>query len=192
MQPSDLLSSVTVNEQTSASTLRSSSLPAPRSILSILTGLLFLGLSPSSNAATGDENWDDRFAWALIQGSQVRAVASGGSNVYFGGNFITVGGSTGAGSGVSATNIAVWNGRYWSALGGGVNGQVYAIVTRGNEVYVGGEFTEAGGVSARNVARWDGTAWSALGSGTDDRVYALAFNGNDLYASNCKKLGYFG
>jgi len=153
-----------------------------RSVCACLIGLVLALSSSSVRAASDDDNWDDRFAWALIQGSQMRAVASSGSNVYFGGSFITVGGSTGVGSGVSATNIAVWNGRNWAPLGGGVNGQVYAIALRGNDVYVGGEFTQAGGVAAANVARWDGTNWWPVGSGTDDRVYTLAFNGNDLYA----------
>jgi hypothetical protein len=139
---------------------------------SVLLGLLLLNTS----------HWDDRFAWAVLDGSQVRAVASSGSNVYFGGHFNGVGGSSGVGAGVRATNIACWNGRSWSSLSGGVNGQVYAIATRGSDVYVGGEFTSAGGVSAMNVARWDGANWWAVGSGTGDRVYTLAFHGDDLYA----------
>lgn len=153
----------------------------PRSLAGLLLALLTSAFS-TGLWADDDDHWDDRFAWSLVEGPQVRAVASSGSNVYFGGGFITVGGSTAVGVGVSATNIAVWNGRSWAAVGDGINGPVYALATRGNEVYVGGEFTSAGGVSATNVARWDGANWSALGGGiTGDRVYALAFNGNDLY-----------
>lgn len=133
-------------------------------------------------AAAGDENWDDRLGWAVMEGSQVRAVASSGSNVYFGGNFTTVAGTSGVGAGTPATNIAVWNGRHWSAVSGGVNGPIYAITIRSNDVYVGGQFTSAGGVNATNIARWDGTNWSAVGTGVDDVVYALALNGSDLYA----------
>jgi hypothetical protein len=75
----------------------------------------------------------------------VRAVASSGSHVYFGGNFNGVAGTSAVGGQVSATNIARFNGRSWSAVGGGVNGQVYAIAIRGYDVYAGGEFTQAGG-----------------------------------------------
>lgn len=139
------------------------------------------GLS-QTRAAELDDSWDDRFAWALLEGPQVRAVASRGSDVYFGGHFTTVGGSSGVGSGVSATNIAMWNGRHWSALGGGVNGQVHAIAFQGNDVYVGGEFTEAGGVNATNIARWDGTNWWPVGGGLNDTVYTLVFRGAALYA----------
>ncbi len=152
-----------------------------RTRLLVLCIMSLCALTVPALAAPDDENWDDRFAWAVMEGSQVRAVASSGSNVYFGGNFTTVGGTSAEGAGVSATNIACWNGRYWSAVGGGINGQVYAIAIRSNFVYVGGEFTMAGGVNATNIARWDGTNWSAIGSVLGDRVYALAFKGNDLY-----------
>jgi len=145
-------------------------------------GLLLLAGAPGLRAASPDDAWDDRFALAVLEGSQARAIAVQGTNVYFGGTFTTVGGSTAVGSGISASNIALWNGRSWSALGGGVNGPVYAIAINGNNVYVGGQFTEAGGVSAHNVARWDGTNWSAVGTGTDDRVYSLVFHGGILYA----------
>ena len=152
-----------------------------RSVTGCLLGLVLVASSFTARSASENDHWDDRFAWSVLEGSQVRAVASRGSNIYFGGSFKSVGGSSAVGSGVSATNIAMWNGRSWSAVGGGVNGQVYAIAIRNNEVYVGGEFTAAGGVNATNIARWDGTNWWAMGGVTGDRVYALAFNGSDLY-----------
>lgn len=101
----------------------------------------------------------------------VNAVAVSGSNVYVGGSF------TRAGS-VNATNIAKWNGSNWSALGGGVNNQVYVIAVRGTDVYAGGKFTAAGGIDVNFIAKWDGSSWSALGSGWNNGVsgyvYALA------------------
>jgi hypothetical protein len=91
--------------------------------------------------------------------------------------------------GVSATNIAEWNGSAWSALGsgfGGVSPFVYALAfdSSGN-LYAGGYFTSAGGVSANAIARWDGSAWSALGSGIGGygTVYSLVYdNSGNLYA----------
>ncbi|HUD49855.1 MAG TPA: hypothetical protein VMR33_23730 [Candidatus Baltobacteraceae bacterium] len=99
-------------------------------------------------------------------------------NLYAGGLFESAGG-------VSANNIASWNGSNWIALGAGVTVglEVESLVLDdvGN-LYVGGNFDTAGNISANSIAKWDGIQWSALGSGatlgppdfgTVD-VYALA------------------
>jgi hypothetical protein len=77
----------------------------------------------------------------------------------------------------------------WSALGSGMNSNVYALVASGSDLYAGGNFTNAGGVSANFVARWSGTNWSALGAGVGGAppgyfpvVYALAVSGTNMYA----------
>ena len=103
-----------------------------------------------------------------------------GSNLYVGGEFTTAGG-------VQATNIALWNGKTWSALGSGVGvsggGYVSALACdNAGKVYAGGNFTAAGAVLATNIAVWDGSTWSALGSGIDGQVLALAVSGGTLYA----------
>jgi uncharacterized protein (TIGR03437 family) len=66
----------------------------------------------------------------------VNAIAVSGSNVYLGGTFTTAGG-------VSASNVAKWDGSTWSALRGGVNGNVRALAVRQSAVYVGGDFNTA-------------------------------------------------
>ena len=121
----------------------------------------------------GDERWDDRFD-ALGMNSIVYAIADNDSEVFAGGEFSTAGG-------ISAANVAMWNGINWSALGSGVNGRVWAIAVNGSDVYVGGEFTQAGGASANYIAMWDGSGWSALGSGVNSNVRAIAVNGSDVY-----------
>jgi trimeric autotransporter adhesin len=100
-----------------------------------------------------------------------------GPALYAGGGFTTAGG-------ISANEIAKWDGTSWSALGSptnGVNGTARALAVyddgTGPALYVGGDFTTAGGISANRVAKWDGTSWSALGSptnGVDGGVQALA------------------
>ena len=99
-----------------------------------------------------------------INGSVYAVAVASSGDVYIGGFFSQAGG-------VSASNVAKWNGTGWSALGTGVVGQnvssgVLALAVTGNgDVYAGGVFTSAGGVAANSVARWNGTAWSALGTG---------------------------
>lgn len=85
-----------------------------------------------------------------------------GRALYVGGTFSQIGG-------LPISNLARWDGRHWSAVGGGTDGGVWALATYddgdGEMLYVGGEFAHAGGVSAANVARWDGFSFSPLGTG---------------------------
>ncbi len=126
--------------------------------------------------------WDG-FTWSalgtgMMGGSypNVSTLACDSSgNLYAGGYFSTAGG-------VSAINIAKWNGISWSALGTGIEGGGYpsisaiAFDSHGN-LYAGGYFSTAGGVSANYIAKWNGFSWSALGTGigrSDPTVSALA------------------
>ena len=75
----------------------------------------------------------------------------------------------------------------WSALGSGVNGDVYAMAVSDTNLYAGGDFRFATNgastaVRANYIAKWDGTQWSALGSGLNNTVRALAVSGTNLYA----------
>jgi cysteine-rich repeat protein len=138
----------------------------------------------------GIARWDGTSWSALGSGmsggvcSRVLALAvSGSGDLYAGGYFTTAGG-------VSANNIARWDGTGWSALGSGLDyfGARALAVSGSGDLYAGGYFTTAGGVSVNGIARWDGTSWSALGSGLDYfGARALAVSGSgDLYAG-----GYF-
>ena len=120
-------------------------------------------------AATNLACWDGS-AWSQVGGG-VPGTGSGipvarleflEGNLYVGGNFTMVGG------GVSALNIASWNGSAWSSLGSGLkappnSSPVAALVALGSAIYATGNFTNAGGLTAR-VAKWDGAAWSSLGA----------------------------
>ncbi len=93
--------------------------------------------------------------------------------LYAGGAFSTAGG-------VSAANIARWNGTAWSALSTGTNGAVTAFALHndgsGNALYVVGAFTTAGGTPANGIARWNGTAWSAVGAGVSGGFFGTIVN----------------
>ena len=145
------------------------------------------GISGAYDDGEGDES-----------GPAVSALAVSGGTLYVGGDFAMAGG-------VSATNIAKWDGSSWSALGSGISGgyevfdgwtlnvvnpYVSALAVSGSTLYAGGLFTTAGSVWAANIAQWNGSSWSALGSGISEEddsgnpvgVKALAVLGSDLYA----------
>ena len=124
--------------------------------------------------------------------SFVYALAMNGTNQLFvGGQFTTVGGSS-----IPANNIASWNGSSWNILGttssnnGVTSGIVYALAMNGtNQLFVGGLFISVDGysITANNIASWDGNSWNILGTnssnnGVNGTVYALAMNGtNNLF-----------
>ncbi|MGH7991033.1 MAG: hypothetical protein ACREDS_12695, partial [Limisphaerales bacterium] len=118
--------------------------------------------------------WDGSTWHALGNGlggsgfsSYVRTMVVNGSLIYAGGSFTN--------SGTQAvTNIAVWNGSTWSAVGGGANGIVYGLTINGGNLYAGGSFTQVGSTAANYVAEWDGLNWSALGSGLNGAVSSVA------------------
>ncbi len=100
-------------------------------------------------------------------GATLKALATLKGDLYVGGSFTTAGG-------VSASNIARWNGQAWSALGTGVSGgtspAVYALTTDSSgNLYVGGSFSTAGEIpNTVNIAQWNQKntgSWSALGGG---------------------------
>ena len=88
----------------------------------------------------------------------VYALALLGGSLYAAGDFTTAGG-------VTANNIARWDGASWHPLGDGVDGLVLDLEVVGTDLYATGWFTEAGGESARGIAKWDGSGWVALGYG---------------------------
>lgn len=90
-------------------------------------------------------------------------------------------------------HVALWNGTAWSALGNGVNGDVFALAFGtgvGTPIFVGGFFTGAcGNINCDNsplivnyIAKYSSGVWSALGNGLDYSVFALAFRNGTLYA----------
>lgn len=95
-------------------------------------------------------------------------------------NELIAGGQFTSAGGVSANNIAKWNGTSWSPLGSGTNTPVLALTIYNNDLIAGGNFTLAGGIAASYVTKWNGTNWAPLGSGTSSPVYALKVYNNDL------------
>ena len=139
--------------------------------------------------------WDGSSWTALGPGmnGNVFALAVSGGDLYAGGDFGAAGGNFTTAGGILANHIAKWDGSGWTALGAGMDDDVWALAVSGSDVYAGGNFMTAGGILANHIAKWDGNNWSALGSGIgfSGRFYfpvvgALAVSGSDLYAG-----GYF-
>jgi hypothetical protein len=112
------------------------------------------------------------------------------NGLYVAGNF------SGAGN-VGASQVALWDGSNWNALGGQASegltwnlGFAESLGTDGTNLYAGGLFTDAGSLQANGIASWDGTNWSALGSGLSGSftpgvaisAKAVAMFGGNLYA----------
>ena len=121
---------------------------------------------------TGCDDWDPRFSLGTT--GFVQAICIAGGNVYVGGSFTSIGG-------VSAFNIAMWNGTTWTAMGNSSTyiSEVRAIAAMGGFIYVAGDNNSIG---AYYLIRWNGTAWSAMpGGGVNGWVRALVVSNNNLY-----------
>jgi hypothetical protein len=89
----------------------------------------------------------DRIGGEEVLLPQVRALGiDAGGRVYAGGWFNTTGETT-------VSNVAMWDGEVWHAMGSGIDGVVNAIAVDGNDVYFGGAFERAGGRTSWNFAR---------------------------------------
>ena len=109
-----------------------------------------------------------------VTGPDVYALAMDGS-----GNLIAAGQFDSAG-GVTAQNIARWNGSAWSSIGGGIgttDDSVEALAVTGSDIYAGGSFLAPNGY----LAHFDGSTWTLVGGGTNGEVLALAISGTALY-----------
>ncbi len=109
----------------------------------------------------------------------IGAMAVYNGDLIAGGRFDTAGG-------VSAANIARWDGSAWHPLGSGISGvpgntHVLALAVYDGKLIAGGRFTTAGGVPAQCIASWDGSTWQPLPSGMYSVSALELFNG-DLIA----------
>lgn len=98
-----------------------------------------------------------------------------GDELYAGGSFTMAGG-------VSASNVARWNGSTWSPAGAGTNDTVHTLFVHEGFLYAGGSFTACGGLPCNAIARWDGAAWSPVGTGVNGPVRAMTGYLGTLYA----------
>ena len=140
---------------------------------------------------SGIAKWNGTEWSVLLLRNPCNAIAAIGADVYVG--FYNMGGGD-VDTVLGTKHIAKLNGTTWSALGGGLDGNVNAIAISGSDVYVGGRFTTAytayntGPIIVNRIAKYDTLTnmWSALGTGLSDICNAIAVSGTDIYVG-----GYF-
>ncbi len=135
--------------------------------------------------------WDG-MKWQAMSSGLTRTSSSGNGNALavLQGELI-VGGRFDFAGGVPVRGIARWDGRTWSALGGGVIGtatypEVNALVVHGDQLIAGGKFY-GGGSDAPGVASWDGQEWYQIGTSGARWVECLAIYDDSIIAA-----GFFG
>jgi trimeric autotransporter adhesin len=120
---------------------------------------------------------------SATESAPVRSVLVRGSDVFVGGMFTRVGG-------VTATNLARWDGAQWQAVGGGLDyffpnaiktHVVVSMISVGSELYVCGNFNKVGGQNITNLARWNGASWFAVGSNYWGALNAVAVGSSGVY-----------
>jgi trimeric autotransporter adhesin len=120
-----------------------------------------------------------------------------GSKLYVGGSFEFLGSV----SGPLANGIAMYDGRTWSALDGGMvmyDGSITEVRCleafdsgSGPRLHAGGMFDRAGGASIKGIAQWTGNDWVQMSDGISGSVKALRAHddgsGPCLYATGTFK-----
>jgi hypothetical protein len=137
--------------------------PLPPRVVVVGTFTVAGGLTANGVAACDPQTGN----WSVF-GSGVSGTVTGVVGLP-GGQFAVTGMFASAG-GVPATNIAVWTGTAWSALGAGVPPWGSLAATPNGELLVAHSNTV--------VSRWDGVGWTTLGSAAPGRLLAVAANGD--------------
>lgn len=160
----------------------------PRSLASFpfratatLAGLIGLLIQlPSGQAQACVVEWHDLGGGMTHAGATayVRALTTfddgSGPRLIAGGAFTHAGGTP-------ASNIAVWDGFAWQALGAGFDGEVRALEVLDPDgsgpapasLFAGGNFQKSGGTDVNYIAAWNGSTWIPLGPGVNAQVNAL-------------------
>lgn len=141
------------------------------------------------------QNWDAIGSFGRVNGTLITSLAFDSmGNLYAGGDFWEVDGKNGM------YNIAKWNGKSWSAVGGKIKCESdyssYCIralaVDSDDNLYAGGYFYGIDNQFNPNFAKWNGTKWVDVNGGTNGPVNALAIDENNavFVGGNFSAAGY--
>jgi hypothetical protein len=137
----------------------------------------------------GVAKWDGR-TWLALGGGLAGGVlqtAGLGMTVFDngGGPALYVCGEFNRAGGVTANNVARWDGQFWSPLAAGVCcnwAEALAVFDDGTgpALYMTGFFTSSGGTAVNHIAKWNGVAWSPLLHNGDPTLNGVGFRGEVL------------
>lgn len=99
--------------------------------------------------AHGLSRWNGT-VWSAVGSfdGEVRDVAIYGGGFFVAGAFTAV-------DGVTARNLAYFDGSIWSSPGGGLDRSANRLLIDGDSLWIGGQFTGAGQTLSVGIARWD-------------------------------------
>lgn len=137
--------------------------------------LLALTMAPAS--ANG---WDTSFHLNGTDRSPTTAEIFDGDLV-IAGEFTTVGP-------VLVDHVAMYDGTQWSAMGDGLQGDVFDLVVFESSLIACGDFELPGG-QCGHVARWDGEVWQPLGNGLETSVRSLEIYRDELWCEGSRWTG---
>lgn len=141
-------------------------------VVEVLNGVVYI--SDGAQLA----RWDGTQWQTLATGvNRIRQLEASADGVYVAGTFSSI-------AGISAYQIAYWNGSRWSALNGMINGPINDLEMGVDGLYVAGSFNGvAGGVVSPGILRWNGI-WNSVGGGVQHRdQYASGFTVTSLVAT---------
>ncbi|MBI1190402.1 MAG: hypothetical protein GC200_06960 [Tepidisphaera sp.] len=100
--------------------------------------------------------------------------------------------------GVLANGVAMWNGREWHAIGGGLafasstgTAGTSALAVLNGELYAAGQFKVASSDPSgyARVAKWNGTSWTQVGANLSGAVTSLAAFNGELFVGGQFSIG---
>ncbi len=135
------------------------------------------GLPVGNLARVVNGNWFT-FSGYTADGA-IRAMATDGTNLYFGGDFLNF--LTPTNVPIPASRALKFNGvNAFTAMSTGFGATVRSLAWYGGSLYAGGDFVDVGGTAATDyVARWNGSSWVGIGT-PNGPVHAMTVHNGEL------------
>jgi hypothetical protein len=144
----------------------------------------FDGNSTLTVSMLGVGRWDGSAWYGLGTGLDDSVAYNGLALAIDAKGYVYVGGTFDTADGVTAANVAMWNGRTFEPLGAGTNDSVLNLaISDDGLLYAAGNFTTAGGLTVDRLAIWNGSTWvyPPLDLPGAPAVYAIKLDGDNIY-----------